>query len=269
MIGRLFAAGVVAFWVVMMATLARVELFPKSLDLQTVPAERVLQKIFANRDPARLTVYLANKPVGFCHVEIIPLTARDGAPTMATNQIGAYRMQCDLDMKLPVLGLESRVRFVGSSVFSPALDVQEFRFKTTMGDGHVDMKGDDRTGKVEVDMEMGDEVQHRQFEFGKMSGAGLSGMLNVPGLGDLGAAKTTAAGKSATRVYYGNLTIGELTQRAFLIDATLNDTLTAKIWVDDSGQVLQVETSAGITMRGDVTDGFVTHATKKPTESAP
>ena len=61
MLNRVCAGFVVAFWVVMMATLVRVEFYPQPLPLDRYPTRRVLQKIFAN--PLRHRGFLLLTPL--------------------------------------------------------------------------------------------------------------------------------------------------------------------------------------------------------------
>jgi hypothetical protein len=231
----------------MMAALLRLELYPQPISLDSVPPEQVLAKFFANTEPARLNVYSGKKVIGFCHVEILPVAT-------VTNQPDGYRVQCDLAMSFPVLGMPSRVHMVGSGVFNSRFDVREFKFKTAVGDGHVDVQGDDRSRKVTMDIDLGDTREHREYEFGQLSGAGWSGLLALPGQNGTGEARREA--KGTTQVYRGRLPDGGLTQRAYLVDTKLDDTMWARLWIDESGQVLLVETSAGLSMRADVLDGF-------------
>ena len=248
MTSRLFAAVVVAFWAAMMAALLRVELFPKPVSLDSIPPEQVLAKFFTNAEPARLNVYSGKKVIGFCHVEILPVAT---PAATVTNQPGGYHVQCDLAMSFPVLGMPSRVHMVGSGLFNPRFDVQEFKFKTAVGDGHVDVQGDDRSHKVTMDIDLGDTKEHREYEFGKLSGAGLTGLLALPG-----GTEARREVKGTTHVYLGQLPDGELNQRAYLVDTKLDETMWARLWIDERGQVLLVETSAGLSMRADVLDGF-------------
>ena len=57
------------------------------------------------------------------------------------------------------------------------------------------------------------------------------------------------------RVTEDRFVFGEVTQRAHLVDLRSGDSMWAKIWVSDSGEVLLVDTSMGVTMRSDLIDG--------------
>src|SRR2546422_4501459 len=101
MANKVFAGVVVVFWLTMMVALVRLEFYPRAAPLGEMSTKRVLQKVFANREPARLNVYYNKESIGFCKIEIAPLATGDAGPTVVlTGEPGAYLVQTDLRMKL-------------------------------------------------------------------------------------------------------------------------------------------------------------------------
>ena len=264
MANKVFAGLVVVFWLTMMVALVRLEFYPKAVPLGQISTERVLQKVFANREPARLNVYYSKEPIGFCKIEITPLAARDAGPSAALNgDPKAFLVQTDLDMKLAVFGTPSRFHLVGSTRLTPRYEVIAFHVNTSIGEGRVDIKGDDQSSKVNVQFDFGQKRESRQFDLDTLRAGGIAGVLGLPGLANLGFPAPTALGASVdasarptARVIEDRFVFGEITQRAYRIDLRSGDSMWAKIWVSDSGEVLFVDSSPGVTMVSDLIDGM-------------
>jgi hypothetical protein len=259
MLGRVFAGFVVTFWLVTMASLVRLEFFPKPLPMDTVPSTRVLRKIFSNPEPARLGVFYRNMPIGDCSVEITPLAETDSThgPTSGRKP-NAYRVKSKLTMTLSVFGLPSRVHLKGDSVFDSNYMIQSFDITTRIKDGRVHVSGDKKAGKVNVEVVMGEVSEQRSFGFDQVQGTGLASALGLPGLTDfgfLGGGGYGAAGSSGnsrglpfTTTSFDRLTIGSGTVPAYLIESRLDGGMWAKMWVDEAGDILLVDTSIGLRM---------------------
>jgi hypothetical protein len=156
-----------------------------------------------------------------------------------------------------------RLKLIGEGLCDPQYEIQKFNVKTSLGEIRLDIRGDSQTRKVDLVYDDGDTHQVRQFGFNKVGGEGLASALGIPSpaypalFGIAGRSTASDEPNSAARdrsqlttaVYYGHLPIGELTQRAYLIESKLNEGMWARIWIDESGQVLLVETSMGLTMR--------------------
>jgi hypothetical protein len=265
MASKVFAGLVVAFWLTMMVALVRLEFYPKAAPLGEVSPDRVLQKVFANREPARLNVYYQKAPIGFCKVEIVPLAGRDSGPMdTIKGDPKAFLVQTDLDMKLLFFGTPSRFHLVGSTRLTPRYEVIAFRVKTSIGEGRVDVQGDDKSKKVNVQVDLGEKRETRQFDFDSLRTGGLSSMIGIPGLANFGLPASGAfpgsgLGQStplSVRVAQDRFVFGEISQRAYLIALRTADSMWAKIWVSDSGEVLFVDSSTGMTMVSDLIDSM-------------
>jgi hypothetical protein len=82
-----------------------------------------------------------------------------------------------------------------------------------------------------------------------MTGLGVQGKPGSPGGSD------SSAAPFEMNVSYGRLPIGDLNQKTYIVESKLNDAMWAKIWVDEQGEVLLVDTSIGLSMRSDLIDG--------------
>lgn len=268
MLTKVFAGFIVVFWVVMMATLVRMEFFPQPLSLDRYPTQRVLKKVFANPEPAQLYVSYHGAPVGVCTIEIHPKFNGDPAEGQQPGrQPDAYEVVSKLHMTLSVFGMPSRLSLKGQSTFTPQLDLASFRMKTTINGGCVIIAGDDVTKKVKVVFDLGDIHDERVFDFSQIQRAGFASAFGLPGLANLsfagdGGSPNSVAAKSgsgespprpSTVTYFDRLEIAGSKLRVFLIYSKINDQLWTKIWVSETdGEVLKVSTSLGLEMANNV-----------------
>jgi hypothetical protein len=287
MLNKVFAGFVVIFWAAMMAALVREEIFPKPTVLDAYPTERVLQKIFANPTPARLSIYrkaVYTEPIGFCRIEIRPKRRGEWADNPLPGQPpDAYEVTSDLNMSLPVLGMPSRVRVKGTTTFNQHLDLKDFDITTTFsgrqrphgneegrdvdrttgmggGLGTIRVTGDDVTKKVTVLLDFGDVYDERTFDFNQIQGAGFASAFGLPGLPGFNFAGNGGSPSSARlqaqpviTTHFDRLDIAGSRQRAYLISWKINDQMWTKIWVSETdGEVLKVSTSLGLEMLSDL-----------------
>src|SRR5258707_15579026 len=174
MASKIFAGSVIAFWVVMMAALVRVEFFPHPVTLDTVPAEQVMHRIF-DAPEQRLNVFYQGQDIGNCSVEVTPMILKSGDTNDAQVVVRprkVYQVRSSVHLKLSVFGIPSHLRMVGNTQFNARYAVEEFNIRTTLGDGHIDLQGDDQSNKVKMVIEMGDVREKREFGFNQIRGAG-------------------------------------------------------------------------------------------------
>jgi hypothetical protein len=262
MAGKVFAAVTVAFWAAMMAALVRVEILPRPLPLEAVPTERVLRKLFANPVPARLKVYYKGAEIGSWRVEISPAAERgplgDGAGQVPA---GAYEVSSSLWLRLSVFGIPSQLQLRSVSVFNERYEMERIHARTTVGGSRVEVAGDVRTRKVRVSFDVGEMRDLREFDFSQMQGAELAGALGMPALANfsfLGAGGVPGAfgapvaaqvrARPVTTVHLDRFSVAGGWVRAYLVESGLDDSMWARMWVSEMGEVLRVETSLGLTM---------------------
>jgi hypothetical protein len=281
MLNKVFAGLVIAFWTAMMTALVRIEVFPEPPTVEVYPTERVLQRVLSNPEPVHLKVLFNGAEIGACRVHITPphFTNKPTEGTTARTDADVYKVSSDLQLRLPTLGTSSRLWLTGESWFTKKLELTYFEFWTTMGegrlggghfsDGHIYVTGDDRTQKVKVKFGFGDWSDVRTYSFDQIKGAGFANALGLPGManfsflggsglpGAFAAATGGGAGSQpATTTYLDHLQIAGNSERAYLMYSKIDDQTWTKMWVDDSGQVLQVITSLGLEMRTDVPLGM-------------
>jgi hypothetical protein len=265
MASKVFAGFIVAFWLTMMVALVRFEFYPQAVPLGQVSAERLLQKIFASREPARMNVYYQNAVIGLCTVDIVPLASRDARPADLFDGVPkAYLVQSDLDMKLTFFGTPSHFHMKSYTKLTPSYEIYDFDLRTSIGESSVVVRGDDRKKKVDVTVDAGETHDTRQFDFDALRAGGIGSLLGVPGLANLGfpgPAAFSSGGangysRPTIRVTEDRYSYGGISQRAYLVDLRSPDSMWAKIWVADSGEMLEVDTSLGVTMRSDLIDNI-------------
>lgn len=263
MASRIFAACVVAFWVAMMAALVRVEYFPKPMPMDAIPAEQVMRRIFESPEQ-RLNVFYQGEDIGTCMVEVNPVLIR---PAAGTNELAAaqpqkfYQVKSSVHLNLSMLNLPAHLRMAGNTQFNSRYEMQSFSIRATLGDGRIDLEGDDHSHKVKVQVDMGDVHEKREFDFNQIKGDGLANALGLPGLSNLGllggglsGSRRTGGGLLAgdfrprTTTSLAEFNYGGIVQRAYLLESKLDDRLSVKMWVDMSGAILRVETPVGLEM---------------------
>ena len=248
---------VVAFWGVMMVALVRVEYHPESVALDPASMARVMDKIFSNAEPVRVNVCYRASRIGFCRADISPI-ADSPVPTNgpASRTAPAYQVDSELYLKKGSFGMRSQLHLKGASVFDRLHHIKNFHLTATMGDGRVSLDGDDVAGKVHLRLDLADLHEDREFDFQNMQAAGLASALGLPGLGVLGGSAPVAAGGAASspasRISYGSLKIGSAKVRAYVVETRMNESLWARIWISERGEVLKVDTSMELTMLADV-----------------
>jgi len=267
MLNKVFAGLVIAFWAAMMTALLRVDVFPRPPALETVSSDRILKKVFANPHPVRLTVYYNNNHIGFCQIDIERSSAGDLSSEQTSEpSVDSYVVNSKLSLWLSAFGMPSRLLLKGRSTFDKNRELKDFDFVTTIGggrqgdgfpgDGQIDLIGDDRTKKVQVLFDFGDFHDKRSFDFDQIKGAGFANAFGLPGMasfGFLGGGRLPGSSEGeagpVTTTYIDRIEIAGNPQRVFLVHSKIDDQLWVKMWVDDSGEVLQVATSLGLEMK--------------------
>jgi hypothetical protein len=271
MTSKVFSSLVVAFWLVMMGTLVRVELFPTPAQLQNVPTERILRRVFSNPEPARMIIFYQKKPIGYSRLSIVSLTASD--PTLAPPtgpHPGMYRVEGDIRIyELPLYETGSQFRLRMNGECDAHYQLQWFSLNGALGANHLNVLGDMQKRKIHWTYDGDSGYDDREIDLNDKSGNALAGAMGLPamansmlvtGLGMQGKPGGSGGpGGSAAplqmNVSYGRLPVGELNQKTYIVESKLNDAIWAKIWVDEQGEILMVDTSIGLSMRSDLIDG--------------
>ena len=267
MASKAFTGLVVAFWLVMMAALVRVEIFPSPSQLLPVPVNQVLRKLFDNSDTQILKVLYQGKEIGLATIEIMPLASPVAKPgTPFAGRPGGYQVKAGVNLNLDVFGTPSKFHLGTDSRFDKRYEIMNYRVSTKVGASEVEINGTNATKEITMTYDVGDGKQTRHFGYDQLSSPGGWEALGLPGLSGLasfalpvstsGSAGNAAALRPVIHAYDDHLTLGGISQHAFLADcrSELNPAFWAKIWIDDQGSVLVVETSVGIAMRSSAID---------------
>ncbi len=271
MTSKVFSGLVVAFWLVMMGTLVRVELFPAPAQFQSVPTDRILRRVFSNPEPARMIIFYQKKPIGYSRLSIVSPTTSDPilAPPTGSHP-GIYRVEGEIMIhELPFYNSATRFRMYANGECDSHYQLQWFSLKAALGANHVNVLGDMQKRKVHWTYDGDGGYDDREIDLNDKSGNALAGAMGLPAMansmlmtelgvqgrpGSPGGTDSSAA-PFEMKVSYGRLPIGELNQKTYIVESKLNDGMWAKIWVDEQGEILLVDTSIGLSMRSDLIDG--------------
>ena len=229
---KLWGLGVFAFWAVMMTALVRIEYASRVAPWDEVPVPQVFRRILTNTDPQWLNVYHQDKLAGFLRLDV-------------TNQPPLYRVEGELSLRFDLGDTPTRLRVTGKGLVTRRLELGEFEVQGLAAGTQFTAHNVPGTRKLAITYDMGAGPQ--KLEFDPQAGAALAATLGLP------ATMTPTAG-TQTRAYHGRLTIGHEAQRVFIIETMLHEAAWAKVWVDEAGQILQVDTSAGWRLRAEVLD---------------
>lgn len=256
MSGRFFSAFIVVFWAAMMAALMRVEMFSESPVLESLPAERVLHKVLSNPEPARLDILYNGQSIGRCSVDVEQFNLEGNDQAGAT----AYRVRSEWWINVTPFGAPTRLHLRGESLFNARYEMESYRIRMTASDTDVLVEGNQRTRKAKMVLMLGDMREERVFDFAQVRGGGLASALGLPGVGMLGSFGAGLSGggiveegaRPTTRVVSDRINVGGTTLRTYLVESRYGDSLWAKLWIGELGEVLRVTTSFGLTMESDV-----------------
>jgi hypothetical protein len=276
MASKAFTGLVIAFWLVMMAALVRVELFPSATNLTAVPINRALRKLCENNETQSLKVLYQGNEIGLANVEIIPLassSAKAGEPY--TGEPGGYQVKAGLGLDLNVFGTPSKFTLNTDSRFDAQYELKDYRVRTMVGASQVEIYGQNETRKVTMSYDIGEGPKRRQLDYDQLTGPGALEALGLPGLTGIAglALPVNAAGKMGDpaalqpviRAYEDHLTIGGINQHTYLIECRMeaNPAYWTKIWLDDQGTILVIETSIGMMLRASAIDSVADKITTK------
>src|SRR6267142_6621962 len=142
MASKVFTGLVVTFWLVMMAALVRVELFPSPTQLLPVPVNLVLRKLFDNPETQRLKVLYQGNEIGGGTVEITPLAspvAKLNAPF--AGRPGGYQVKAGWNLDLNVFGTPSKFHLGTESRFDAHYEITDYHVSTRVGASEVEING--------------------------------------------------------------------------------------------------------------------------------
>jgi hypothetical protein len=133
MLYRLAMIGIIAFWLVMMGLLVRLETHPETTDILDVPVSYVVRLMFKHAEPSLMTVTEEGKAIGT--ISVRPVTT--GTDGRTCNFSGT------LSLQLP-MGTRKRFNFNGAIDMDGGLRMRDFHVDLTVLDPRIrlDVKGD-------------------------------------------------------------------------------------------------------------------------------
>jgi hypothetical protein len=247
---KVWGLGVFAFWLTMMVALVRIEYSERLAPWDEVPLPQVFRRILTNPDPQWLNVYQGNKLAGFLRLDL-------------TNQPPLYRLEGELSVRFDVGDAPQRLRITGNGLVTRRLEFKEFALHGGVAGTQFEVQSITGSQKVAITYDISDGSGKHRLEFDPQAGAAMAAGLGLP------ATLATPAGLGAgarTKAYRGRFTVGHESQRVYIVETKLNEAAWAKVWVDEAGQILQMDTSAGWRLRAELLDEQ-TH--RSPTKKRP
>jgi hypothetical protein len=167
-------------------------------------------------------------------------------------------------MRLSPFNIPSNLRLTGDTWFNTNYEMGDFHIKTSILDALIEITGEKAKNKVRVSFTLGEKREERVLDFGQMQGAGLASAFGLPGLANFsflgaggmpspfGVGAADSAAQPSTTTQLATLDVRGNALQVYLIESKFDQTMWAKIWVTELGEVLKVETSFGLTMLADV-----------------
>jgi hypothetical protein len=265
MASKTFTGLIVAFWLVMMAALVRLELFPSATQLKSISTSEVLRKLFENYESQNLKVLYQGQEIGHSTIEIIPLASPGAQPREPfQNEPGGYQVKANISLDLNVIGTPSRFQLKTDSRFNSRYDLQTYRLRTTVGASSVEIDGTNATRNLTMTYDIGDGPHRKSLDYAQLTGPNALEALGLPALSGLASVALPVGTPDSNghmrnwqpdiRAYEDYLSIGGIRQRTYLIEcrSEQNPAYWLKMWIDDQGGVLIVETSLGMMLRSTV-----------------
>lgn len=129
MLYRAATFGIVAFWVVMMVLLVRLETHPDASDILDVPVSYVARLMFKHAQDSLLTAREDEKTIGT--VSIRPSITGSGRRSLEVS--GALSIQ-------DAMGARQRISFNGGAGMDAALRIVDFHLEMTMQETHYHLR---------------------------------------------------------------------------------------------------------------------------------
>jgi hypothetical protein len=245
---------IAGFWTVMMVALWRVEYAERGTALDEVPVERVLRKVLSQPDPMRLNVYYLGQTVGVFRADILPVyTHSTNVLAVTESRLIGHRVQSELNLNLRFGEMPIKLRLAGDTLVNRRLALERTHLRGQFNGTKFSVRAVQTNGQMTVSYDLGQGGSARELRVDQALGAGLSQSLGLPAaLLPLG--QPRGATDTYTKAYFGRLNLGGRLQRVYLIETRINDALWAKLWIDEGGQLLQAQSSAGISARSDLWD---------------
>ena len=245
---RAFALGIIAFWLLMMALLVRVEYAVDEASLLPVPADYVWNLIFLHEQPSDLVLYHQRQRIGSIHLQPSHLPNATGDVTTPVRVLSG---SASLAASLP--GLNSQNITVRGALEMDAHDTaQRFGFNASIHTARRTTPG----VTIVLDGEPARQQWHYQLRQGEKVLQEASGtpavLLDALDLRSLGFDPTVAMqavqqqmAAATVKARRGALHTDGEDIECYLVTARQAESLEATIYVSQLGQILAVKTFTG------------------------
>jgi len=174
MLYRFATVGIVAFWIVMMAMLVRLEMHPEATDILDVPVSYVERIMFKHGQQSLLSVRQGEKPIGTISVH----------PSITGSDARMLDCSGSLSLQMPATA-QQRFNFHAVLDMDKTLRVQDFHLDVNLQQPRcqVSVKGDVARKTLEYEMRDGDHLINSQtlpWDAGALGPAVLQS-LGLPG----------------------------------------------------------------------------------------
>jgi hypothetical protein len=236
MLYRAAMIGIIAFWLVMMGLLVRLETHPEATDILDVPVSYVMRLLFKHGQISLLTVSDQTKAIG--DVSLRPLTT--GSDGRSLNFSGTLTIQ------LPTAAAQ-RFNFYGVMDMDAALQVRDFHVDLSVRESrwHLSVNGDATRKILTYEASIGDQRTTSQTL--PMDASALSAALGQ-NLGlDLHALPITPANITPPAITARETEIALRGEQLEVYEVTVTEGTTPMIdfYVTQLGQVVLAKTSFG------------------------
>jgi hypothetical protein len=228
--------GIIAFWLVMMGMLVRIETHPETTDILDVPVSFVMRLIFRHGQTSFLNVLDGQRRVGMFFLR----PAMTGTDTRTLNFSG--------DLTLPMPGAPwQRVNFGGAIDMDAALKVRDFRadLSARQPPAHLHLKGDGAQNTLVIEAQVaGQTMVSRTVPLD-----GLVPLLSQS-LGKAGMPAISDADMPSPTVTAREAQISLRGEQLEVYDVTMAEGSVAKIdfYVTQLGQIVSATTSFGYSL---------------------
>lgn len=238
MLYRATMIGIIAFWMVMMGLLVRLETHPDATDILEVPVSYVMRIIFKHGQQSLLAVRDETKPIGT--LSLRPSTSASGQRTLDFSG--------SLSLQLP-LSTRQRYSFNGGINMDGTLQVRSYHVQLTQEPRfQFNVKADAATNRIAYEVRQGDLVTASQSL--PMDEKSL-GPLLLQALGLPATALPISTGSIAPPVFAARETQvslqGEQLQ-VYEVTATEGTAPLLDFYVTQLGQVVMAKTNFGYSL---------------------
>ena len=236
MLYRLAMIGIIAFWLVMMGMLVRIETHPETTDILDVPVSFVMRLIFRHGQTSFLNVMDGDRQVGMFFLR----PATTGSDGRTLNFSG------DLTVPMPAAPSQ-RVNFGGAIGMDAALRIRDFHadFSTRQPPIHLHLKGDEAHNSLTIETQIaGQPPISRTVPMDGLAPM-LTQNLSLHGVPGISAADVSAPAVTAREA---QITLRGEQLEVYQVTIAEGSAATMDFYVTQLGQIVSATTNFGYSL---------------------